>query len=185
MPAAIAVAGSPTAKGGAVVLSDARGVGQGMKRQSASSANPPARSATCVACEAEFSYRARGANRTRCDRCRSRRRETVCRQCGERFRYTIGRGGKRTRCNRCRGFVRRCHGCNQELCGRSLKWCAECRPTRTERARRYYEREGAKIRRRVARNRKVCAGCGARLLKAARRCGFCEVEDPLARPVPA
>jgi predicted amidophosphoribosyltransferase len=76
-----------------------------------------------------------------------------------------------------------CHGCGGNLPNKKRKWCDECRPTRAEYNKLYYERNGAKVRRRVNANSKVCSGCGAKMLKAARRCGFCEAENPLTRPV--
>lgn len=148
---------------------------------------PKTRTATCARCDAEFSYEVRRGTTTRklCDKCRERRRNAVCRKCGKSFRYVLGRGGRRTRCDECRGHRRRCKGCECELAGRALKWCDACRPTEAERSKRYYERNRAKVLRRMDRARRICSGCGAQLLRPATLCGFCEAEDPLLRAPPS
>lgn len=133
-------------------------------------------------------YAGKGNRPQRCPSCRrgrDRRRQATCEGCGRFFRYTPKRSNSRprTRCDTCAGSRRQCHGCGLALEGRALKWCDGCRPTSAERNRSYYERNKEKVKRRVARNRLKCGACGARLLRAAARCGFCEAEDP-TRPPP-
>jgi hypothetical protein len=68
------------------------------------------------------------------------------------------------------------------LFGKRKKWCNECQPAaQAEYKKRWYRKNAKKIKRR----QKTCKGCGAQMLQAAPRCGFCEAEDPLLTLTPS
>jgi hypothetical protein len=118
----------------------------------------------CFGCGNKFPYSYAGAKggrpRKLCERCRdeakARLENLECCECGARISYS-GRGRARKRCDACQ-----------------MAWEATYFKA-------YYAANRSKVQARIYANRRVCSGCGARLIRPAARCGFCEVEDPLLR----